>query len=241
MKRLKVLVVALIVVLGVVGCTKQTQMKQEDTMNHTNSDKMKDDHKSEDKMEDQMKDDKMSEDEMKNDEMKDDNMSEDKMENDEMKDDNMSDDQMEEQVMNKGREATLFSLQDLDGNTHALSDYNGEKVYVKFWASWCSICLAGLDELNTLSGEDNDFKVLTVVSPGHKGEQSVEDFVNWFAGLEGVENITVLLDEGGEISKAYGVRGYPTSVYIGSDGILVKTLPGHNGNEQIKSSFEEIY
>ncbi len=26
-----------------------------------------------------------------------------------------------------------------------LSDYKGKKIYLKFWASWCSICLANSD------------------------------------------------------------------------------------------------
>ncbi len=29
-----------------------------------------------------------------------------------------------------------------DGKTYHLSDYKGKKVYLNFWASWCSICLA---------------------------------------------------------------------------------------------------
>ena len=48
-----------------------------------------------------------------------------------------------------------------------MEDLAGEKVYVKYWASWCSICLAGLDELNTLAAQDNDFKVITIVSPDY--------------------------------------------------------------------------
>ena len=36
-----------------------------------------------------------------------------------------------------------FSLQGVDGKTYKLSDFKGKKVYLKFWASWCSICLCG--------------------------------------------------------------------------------------------------
>lgn len=142
-------------------------------------------------------------------------------------------------MMNNGNPAPAFELKDLQGNTHSLAAYKGQKVYIKFWASWCSICLAGLEEVNALSAEDTDFVVLTVVSPGFSGEQSSEDFIQWYGGLDAM-NQTVLLDDGGAVAKAYGVRAYPTSAYIGSDGILVKSLPGHRDNEGIKEAFEGI-
>ncbi|MBW7455411.1 redoxin family protein [Paenibacillus sepulcri] len=146
-------------------------------------------------------------------------------------------------VVNKGPAAPLFDLKDLDGNEVTLASLAGQKVYVKYWASWCPICLAGMDELNTLAGQSNDFKVITIVSPNFKGEQSTEDFSQWFKGLQAEEtgrNITVLLDEGGKWAQKFGIRGYPTSLYIGSDGVLVKTAPGQNSNDIITSTFKAI-
>lgn len=144
-----------------------------------------------------------------------------------------------EQV-NDGKLSPDFELVDLEGDTHKLSDYAGQKVYLKFWASWCSICLAGMEELNTLAGEDNDFVVLTIVSPSSNAEKNSESFAKWFKGVENTDNIQVLLDEGGAVFEDYGVLAYPTSSYIGSDGVLVKSSPGHFSNEQIKESFNTI-
>lgn len=141
--------------------------------------------------------------------------------------------------MNKGELASDFALMDTKGNMIKLSDLKGEKVYAKFWASWCSICLAGLEEVDTLAAQDNGFKVITIVSPGSNGEQSKEDFIKWFEGLD-AKNLTVLLDVNGDVANAYGVRAYPTSFYIGSDGVLVKTQLGHNGNELILKAMEEV-
>lgn len=142
-------------------------------------------------------------------------------------------------MMNKGNPAPAFELMDVGGTTQSLADLKGQKVYVKFWASWCSICLAGMDELDQLSAEENGFKVITIVAPGFNGEQDRGDFVQWFKGID-TKNITVLLDDGGAVTRAYGVRAYPTSAYIGSDGILVKSLPGHTGNDSIKDTFMGI-
>ncbi len=149
---------------------------------------------------------------------------------------------MEEEKMmkNEGKMAPAFELMSVSGETVSLESLKGEKVYVKFWASWCSICLAGLDEFDMLAAEAEGFKVISIVSPGYSGEQSKEKFVEWYNGLN-YENLIVLLDEGGDIAKEYGVRGYPTSVYIGSDGVLVKSLPGHVSNDAIAETFKEIY
>lgn len=142
-------------------------------------------------------------------------------------------------MMNKGETAPEFSLRDLKGNTVGLSDVQGKKVYVKYWASWCSICLAGLEDLNNLAGQNNDFQVITIVTPDYKGEKSSQAFTEWF-DQQPYDNITVLLDEKGVWAKKFGVRAYPSSFYIGSDGILTKSRPGHASNEQIMESLQEI-
>ena len=141
--------------------------------------------------------------------------------------------------MNVGKKAPDFELKDTSGKIHKLSDYAGKKVYIKFWASWCSICLAGLEEVDSLASKDNGFIVISVVSPGFRGEMKSEEFVKWFKSLS-KNNLIVLLDDKGSISNEFGVRGYPTSAFIGSDGILVKTEPGQKSNEEIQKIIENI-
>lgn len=46
-----------------------------------------------------------------------------------------------------GRPAPAMPLPDLDGHTHALSDYAGRRVLVNLWASWCGPCLREMPAL----------------------------------------------------------------------------------------------
>lgn len=130
-------------------------------------------------------------------------------------------------------------LKDYEGKEFRLSDYGGQKVYIKYWASWCPICLSGLDELNNLSSEDKEYKVFSVISPNNLGEKNKEDFVEWFDSL-GYENIKILFDDSGKFVRDFNIRSAPTSLIFDGNGNLVRTIPGHIGEETIDSIFNEI-
>jgi phosphoribosylformylglycinamidine synthase len=127
-------------------------------------------------------------------------------------------------------------FKDLNNNVVTLDQVTtkGKPVYVKMWASWCPICLAGLAEINELSADQSkNFDIITIVSPGAKGEKETQDFIEWYKGLD-YKNIIVLLDEKGETLKRAKVRGYPSSVLLDADLNIQKTVPGHLGTAQIK-------
>lgn len=127
------------------------------------------------------------------------------------------------------------TLKDVNGMSYSFGK-NGKPIYVKLWASWCPVCLSGLEDIDNLSKEKKDFEVVTVVSPGLVGEKKTEDFKNWYKSL-GYKNIKVLLDEKGEISKMLNVRVYPTSVVVAADGKVQKVIPGHLEKAGIKKLF----
>ena len=208
-------------------------MKMQDDMKHDNM-KMQDDMKHDNmKMEDNMKSDDMKDDMKMQDDMKHDNMKSDKISSNDMKADNMK-------AVNSKSENTKsldFSLKDLDGNTVSLSSYKGKKVYMKYWASWCSICLAGLEDLNTLAGQDNGYEIITLVSPNVRGEKDAESFKKWFNSL-GYKNIKVLFDEDGKVAKELGVVAYPTSIYVDSDSKVSEVRVGHNENKVINETMK---
>ena len=148
--------------------------------------------------------------------------------------------QVSSQVAKNGEAVTDFSLTGVDGKTYRLSDYKGKKVYLKFWASWCSICLAALPDTDELAKEaSDDYVILTVVSPGQKGEQAEEAFKKWYQGLD-YKNLPVLLDPSGQLLASYGVRSYPTQAFIDKEGKLVKTQPGFMDKDTILQMLKNI-
>ena len=127
-------------------------------------------------------------------------------------------------------------LKDINNKTVSLDKYKGKKVYIKMWASWCPICLSGLNEINSLSADKNkNFTVITIVSPGIKGEKSTDKFIQWYKGLN-YKNITVLLDEKGTVIKRAKISGYPTNLILYSNLNIINTSQGHMNAGQIKGA-----
>jgi len=132
-----------------------------------------------------------------------------------------------------------FEFKDLDGNTHKLSDYAGKPVYLKVWASWCTVCTRSLPETEEASGSVEDYHYLTVISPDYQGEMPLEDFKAWYAELE-YENIVVLVDENQQIIKDFGVQAFPSQVFFDTEGNFAGGRIGLMSKEQIATEMEKL-
>ena len=108
-------------------------------------------------------------------------------------------------------------------------------------SSWCSICLSTLGDTNDLAKEQSgkDYVVLSVVSPTFNGEKSADDFKEWYKSLD-YKDFPVLIDNKGELLKEYGIRSYPSALFVGSDGSLAKTHIGYMSKEDIEKTLKEI-
>ncbi len=137
-------------------------------------------------------------------------------------------------------EVSDYNFKTLDGKDVSLADYKGKKIYLKFWASWCPICLAGLADINQLADTPpKDAVVLTVVAPGVNREKNLDDFKEWFSGLE-YKTLPVLVDNNGQFLKKLGIVGYPSSAFIDANGKVVRVQPGHVTNEDIVKTLETL-
>ncbi|HEY8450468.1 MAG TPA: TlpA disulfide reductase family protein [Bacillota bacterium] len=98
------------------------------------------------------------------------------------------------------------------GRTVALEEYRGQPVIVNFWATWCPPCVKELPVLEQVA-EQGQIAVLAV-NVGDGREQ-----VQAFTRQHGL-NMTVLLDQQGEVAGAYGMRGLPETFFIDDDGVI---------------------
>ena len=134
------------------------------------------------------------------------------------------------------------TLTDIDGRTLRLSELRGKNVYVKFWATWCPMCLAGLDDFKTLSeqaGDSPDLAVISIVNPGINGEMNRNDFIAWAKAQE--LSFPIYFDESGLLNRDLGLRAYPAAIYLDHNGVIAKKSIGDEPNERIIETITSIF
>ena len=117
-----------------------------------------------------------------------------------------------------------FSLADLAGKTHSLSDYRGKVVLVNFWASWCPPCIHEMPELQKLKRHfaDRPFEVLTinVAEQKHKVSQFSRSIKL---------DLPVLLDVSSRTYNRWNVDMLPTSFLVDVHGQIRYRVRGNPG------------
>ncbi len=126
-----------------------------------------------------------------------------------------------------GTAAADFSLVDLDGKAHRLSDYRGKVVLVNFWATWCKPCTTEMPAMQStydrLRGDG--FVVLAVNEL--EDEAKVREHIKAYA-----HTFPVLLDHNNRVANMYGVFGLPVSVFVDPQGIVQAYVKGGLLTEQ---------
>ncbi|MGW6704519.1 redoxin domain-containing protein [Streptomyces sp. NPDC054956] len=115
-----------------------------------------------------------------------------------------------------GTTAPDFSLPDVDGVRHALSDLRGRKVALVFWGSWCG-CRYDLPEWERRHAAlaEHGFSVLSVAV-----DRRIADAAPWIA--EAAVTHTALVDTDGAVADLYDVLNVPTVLWIDEEGRIVR-------------------
>ncbi|WP_227429605.1 bifunctional peptide-methionine (S)-S-oxide reductase MsrA/peptide-methionine (R)-S-oxide reductase MsrB [Psychrobacter sp. I-STPA6b] len=106
---------------------------------------------------------------------------------------------------------------------------------VKFWASWCPLCLGTLEETEAWRTDPkfSGLNVITVASPGQLNEKDKDAFVEWYAGVQAdYPQLPVLIDDSGAIIQQLGVQVYPSWAILDKRGNLVRLIKGNLTSQQ---------
>ncbi len=130
-------------------------------------------------------------------------------------------------------EPVSFSLPDLDGRSHAVSDYRGRWVVVNFWATWCGPCVREIPELIAFR-EQHQEKVEIL---GIAFEKTSVDQIRAFAD-EFKINYPVLLIGDEPVIPLEPLKGLPSTFLLSPDGELRKSHVGPVTAEQLSQWLE---
>jgi peroxiredoxin len=116
-----------------------------------------------------------------------------------------------------------FSLMDMDGEQHSLSDYRGQVIMLNFWATWCPPCRREIPSMESIFQDlgEQGFVVLAV------NEFEEPDHVFAYMGqLSVIPNFPILFDTDSKVAQLYGVKGLPTTLLIDKQGQIVYSAVG---------------
>ncbi len=121
------------------------------------------------------------------------------------------------------RDRLTETFRDLYGNPLTLADYSGKVVLLNIWATWCPPCRAEMPTIDRLAGEMEgpDFAVIAL-STDRAGPERVAQFYDDMQ----IENLDIMHDRSGKVSRRAGVLGLPATLILDRQGREIARLLG---------------
>jgi thiol-disulfide isomerase/thioredoxin len=124
-----------------------------------------------------------------------------------------------------------FTLEDMQGKTHRLSDYRGKWVLVNLWATWCPACQSEIPELSALHNahKNTDLVVIGIVTEYRSGKDVAD-----FARAHGI-SYPVVLGNQRIIAQIGRLKVLPSSYLYNPAGEQVVYQPGELTQEAVEN------
>ncbi|RXZ76900.1 thiol-disulfide oxidoreductase [Paenibacillaceae bacterium] len=140
-------------------------------------------------------------------------------------------------VPKPGEQPPAFTLGDLNGNTHKLEDYVGRPLVINFWGTFCKPCVT---EMPTFQKQYDSWKEkgLDIELLAINLSEPTLPIVNFVRKLE--LTYPIVRDVGRKTERAFGIRSYPTTIFVKPDGKIMEIFIGPMSEEQIEQRVEQL-
>ena len=135
-----------------------------------------------------------------------------------------------------GDEAKDFTVLDVDGMPHNLTDYRGKVLVVDFFATWCGPCASQLEELLALWPELNHSSVAFLAIDIDDSESL--DLVTSYRDTKGIG--WPVAYQAADVGSDYNVDAIPTMVVIDGDGVIRFYHTGVVSREELKETILDL-
>lgn len=105
----------------------------------------------------------------------------------------------------------------VDGQPYQL-DYRAGPMLVHFWATWCPVCKLEQDNIDAVA---DSYPVITIATTSG----SADEVAAYLSEQE--LSMPVLMDEGGDIARQWGLAGVPATFIVGREGEILYAGMGY--------------
>ncbi|MCH8568231.1 MAG: TlpA family protein disulfide reductase [Balneolales bacterium] len=147
---------------------------------------------------------------------------------------------VEAEAQTRGSTISDFTLEDLNGDRHSLSEYLEKgPVYISFFAMWCQPCLHKLRILKPVWDQyrEEGFTLLVINTDTPNSLSRVEAY--WRSQRY---DMPLLLDPSSRVFEQLNGRALPYAVMIAQDGTIVQVdtgfLPGDE--KKVEEKIQEL-
>ncbi|EIJ77982.1 ahpC/TSA family protein [Bacillus methanolicus PB1] len=137
------------------------------------------------------------------------------------------------QGLQTGVKAPDFEIKTLTGETVKLSQFEGKKVMLNFWATWCPPCKEEMPEMEQFYREKKEEIVILAVNIDPQYD------VQRFAKEMGV-TFPILLDEDDSVNKKYQILTIPTTFFIDEKGMIRSKYLGSMTIDKMKQYLDDL-
>lgn len=138
-------------------------------------------------------------------------------------------------VLQVGDAAPDFELVDMNGETHNLSEYKGQGVFLNFWGTWCKPCEREFPIIDKYYQEYKDEGIQVLAVNIAESDFVVQDYIDR-KGL----SFPVLIDKNKSVMLAYNIKPLPTTILVNPEGKIEKIITGEMSDESILSYMNQI-
>jgi thiol-disulfide isomerase/thioredoxin len=139
--------------------------------------------------------------------------------------------------LSPGDAVPSYTAPAIGGGTTGWSEATGSPTVLSVWAPWCPHCQVELPLIGRVMPDYPAVRWVTIVtaigqSPGPDAAAFLDD--------HGIDPPTAVDDAQGTLASAFGIQGFPTLYFVGSDGTVAQEMEGEVDEATLRATIESL-